>query len=184
VDRLVYLKGQVRSVIRDHLPDKVGIESPTYGAVRSETMVALFTHALEGIKTEQMDVVFFAPDQIKAEARLFLGRPDGSGDDPKWEMLKGDMIEAAREDAGGGRWSGDEADAYWVARCAGRFWKFIDGSLFPFDQKIREADLTSVERHQFLKTHTYVRGKKAGKTERKGLIYREGDRFFRWSKES
>jgi hypothetical protein len=47
-----------------------------------------------------------------------------------------------------------------------------------------EEDLTPAEKEQFAKTHTYVRGAKAGKTTKTGIIYREDERFFLWSDKS
>jgi hypothetical protein len=117
-------------------------------------------------------VVFFAPTQVKSHARLFLNRPKG------WDMKKPDMVEAAKLDTGGGgKWNHNEADAYWVARTAGRFWLLLNGVL-------KEQELTEPERKQFLDIHTYNRGKHAGETIERGIFYREDERFFRWEQES
>ncbi len=169
VDRFVELGENVYDLNKRIQPDKVGVESPSFGANRSETMFALFTHVNASIKRAGYDVAFFAPLQVKAHPRLFLKRP------PKWKMMKMDMVEAAKKDTGGkGRWNGDSADAYWVSWITERFFSFFEG-------KLTAADLNEIERHQFLHTHTFVRGLKKGITERKGLVYRERDRFFRWS---
>lgn len=169
VDRFTGLAQNAHDLIIKLKPDKVGVESPSFGASRSETMYALFTHVNAAIKKAQCDVVFFAPDQIKLHPKLLLERPSD------WKMMKADMIEAAKDDAGGGVWSGDAADAYWVAWIAEKFWRLHAGTL-------TEEELNKVERHQFLHQHTYKRGKKKGMTERKGIMFREGERFFLWSK--
>jgi len=88
-------------------------------------------------------------------------------------MDKADMVEAAKVDAQGGRWNHNEADAYLAGVLSGRFWDLLEGV-------ITEADLTPVELNYFTRTHTFVRGKKAGRTVRTGMIYREQDRFFPW----
>lgn len=169
VDRFTELGQRVYDLVVERKPDKVGVESNSFGAQRSETMYALFTHVNVAIKRAKYDVVFFAPKQIKVHAKILIERPKD------WEMKKGDMVEAAKEDTGGrGRWSGDTADAYWVARTAGRFWKLHDGVIGP-------EDLTPEEHHQFLHSHTYKRGKKKGMTVRKGIHYQQGKRFFLWS---
>jgi len=68
----------------------------------------------------------------------------------------------------------NEADAYLNARLSARFWQFHTGVL-------AEDDLTPVERKYFLEVKRYTRGKKAGKEVQKGVVYREDERFFRWS---
>ena len=169
VDRYMTLRESLRALIQRVRPDKVGIESPFFGDSFSEGMYALFVYSNEALKLERMDVVYFSPLQVKSHARESLGRPD------KWKMQKPDMVAATKHDLGGGKaLNHNEADAYLVGRLAGRFWLFFDGAL-------PETDLTPVERKLFAEVHTYTRGKKAGKTERKGLVYREEDRFFRWS---
>lgn len=172
VDRYVFMRESLRGLIQELKPDRVGIESPIFHNLFSEGMYGLFLYSNEALRLERMDVAFFAPDQVKAHAREAIARPKG------WEMLKGDMVEAAKADTGGkGVWNHNEADAYLNGKLSGRFWKFFDGDL-------TEEDLTPVERHQFLKTHTFQRGKRAGETIKPGLLYREEERFFLWSKVS
>jgi hypothetical protein len=89
-------------------------------------------------------------------------------------MMKNDMVDAAKQDTGGGRWNHNEADAYLVGRLAARFWQL-------HDDQIKERDLTPRERKMFLDIKRYVRGKKAGRVERKGVMYREDERYFMWS---
>lgn len=171
VDRFVYMRESLRELVRQHKPDKVGIESPFFGGTFSEGMYALFVYSNEALKLERRDVVYFSPLQVKAHARESLGRPD------KWKMQKTDMVAAMKADLGGGgkKVNHNEADAYLVGRLAGRFWRYLDG-------EITDPDTTPEERRLFSEVHTFTRGKKAGKTEKNGLIYREEDRFFRWSK--
>jgi hypothetical protein len=162
------MRDSLRSLIQKTNPDRVGIESPIFNDLFSEGMYGLFLYSNEALKLERKDVVFFSPGQGKAHARESLARPKG------WKMLKGDMVEAAKADTGGGRWNHNEADAYLIGRLAGRFWKFAEG-VTP------ESELTPVERKQFLHIHTFQRGARAGQTVKKGLLFREEDRFFRWS---
>lgn len=169
VDRYVFARESLRDLIRQHKPDKVGIESPPFGESFSEGMYGLFLYSNEALKSEKTDVVYLTPGQAKAHARESLGRPNG------WKMGKQDMVAAAKADTSTTKpWNHNEADAYMIGRLAGRFWLFYQGVLL-------ESDLTPVEKQQFTYTHTYVRGKKAGTTVRKGLTYREEDRFFQWS---
>jgi len=169
VDRNIFMRESLRSLIQQHKPDKVGIESPVYHELYSEGMYGLFLFCCEALKMEGCDAVFWSPMQVKAHARDSLVRP------PKWKMDKVDMVEAAKLDTGGGRWNHNEADAYLVAVLSGRFWLLHEGL-------IQEADLTETESRYFLEIRTYLRGRLAGKTVERGVIYREDDRFFAWSK--
>lgn len=171
INRYVSMRQDVRALIRDVKPDHMGIEFPVFDNLFSEGMYGLFLYTSEAIREERQDVVFWSPLQVKAHARESLGRP------AKWEMKKPDMVEAARVDAGNkGNWNHNEADAYMVACLAGRFWQLHDGLL-------TEESLTPVERKYFLDVKRYVRGKKAGKEEKKGVMYREDERFFMWSED-
>lgn len=169
VDRYVSQRESLRALIQQTQPDAIGIEYPVFDNLYSEGMYGLFLYSSEALRLERKDVVFFSPGQIKAHARLRIDRP------PKWKMDKPDMVEAAKTDTGGvGRWNHNEADAYWVAVVAGRFWKLQRGIL-------TETDLTPLEHQQFLKEHTFTRGKRAGRTVQQGIAYREDERFFLWS---
>lgn len=177
IDRYVFLREALRNLIQEHKPDCVGIEFPIFGDMFSEGMYGLFLFSCEALKLEKMDVVFFTPPQVKAHAREFLESIEARPLKPKWKMEKFDMIEAAKgHSQGKGRWNDHEADAYWVAHTAARFFAL-------FRDEISEVDLSPVEKHQFIRTHTFQRGKKAGKTVKTGILHREQDRFFRWSQE-
>ena len=170
IRRYVEMRSRVVTLVQDLGILRVGVEYPVFNDLWSEGMYGLFLYTCEALHSVGADVVFFSPGQIKVHARHFLDRPNG------WKMMKPDMVEAARTDTGGkGRWNHNEADAYWVAWSAARFWMLLDGV-------IGEKDLTPMETKQFMVIHTYKRGKRAGKTEHRGILYREDERFFRWSK--
>lgn len=180
IDRYCQLRENLRDLLRRTGICRVGLEFPVFNDLWSEGMYGLFLYCCEALRGEKRDVVFLSPMQTKAHARLFLERPKG------WKMMKGDMVEAASAHAGGTwlpglagegarlRWNHNEADAYWAAVVAGRFYHLLDGDL-------ESGDLTAVERKQFTEIHTFQRGKKAGTTVKRGILYREDERFFRWS---
>jgi len=169
VARYIELRESLRALIREEKPDKMGIEFPIFNDLFSEGLYGLFLFCSETLYTERQDVVFWSPMQVKAHARESLARPKG------WVMMKPDMVEAAKLDLGGkGTMNHNEADAYLNARLSARFWQFHTGVL-------AEDDLTPVERKYFLEVKRYTRGKKAGKEVQKGVVYREDERFFRWS---
>lgn len=167
VSRYIHQRECLRALIQEHKPDAVGIEYPVFDNLYSEGMYGLFLYTCEALRAERMDVVFWSPLQVKAHARATIDRP------PKWVMDKVDMVEAAQKDCAA-RMNHNEADAYLVAVLSARFWAFYKGD-------ITLHDLTPIEAKYFCDVHTFTKGKKAGKTEQRGVIYRESDRFFRWS---
>ena len=169
VTRYMSQRDSLRAVIREHRPDRVGIEFPVFSSMYSEGMYGLFLYSCEALRAEGMDVVFWSPLQVKAHARDTIDRPRG------WRMDKVDMCEAAKLDAAGGQWNHNEADAYLVGVLSARFWGFYEGT-------VGEGGLTTTESRYFTKVHTFQRGRKAGRTVKKGVIHREQDRFFRWSR--
>lgn len=173
IDRYMDQRSRVAELVKRTGVRRVGCEYPIFNDLYSEGMYGLFLYTCEALREMEVDVVFFSPPQVKAHARHFLNRPQVGG--KLWKMMKGDMVEAARVETGGtGQWDHNEADAYWVARAAGRFWSYLDGVLLP-------DDLTHPERNQFARIHTYTRGKRSGKTVKTGIMFREDERFFRWS---
>jgi hypothetical protein len=171
VERYKEMRASITALVGRLGVRRVGIEFPIFNDLYSEGMYGLFLYTCEALKASQADVVFFANNQTKAVVRRLLDRPKG------WVMGKPDMIEGAKLDTGGGgRWSSDEADAYWVAYLAARFWGLYDGV-------IPEGDLTPLEKKQFTTIHTFEKGSRKGQTVKTGIMYREDERFFRWSKE-
>jgi len=165
VDRYVALRQSLIGVIQTHKPDNVGLESPVFGSDYSEGLYALFIFCQEAIRGTNLPLVFWSPLQIKAHARESLNRPKG------WVMMKPDMVEAARKDVTG-VWNHNEADAYLCARLASRFFQFESKSLKP-------EDLTVTEQKYFSASKTPTKGKNAGQTLETGMIYREGERWFK-----
>jgi hypothetical protein len=150
---------------------RVGQESPVYGESYSEGLYGLYLYTCEALRAAKVDVVFFSPGQGKEHAATFLRRPKG------WKMGKPDMVEAAKAECGGkGSWNHNEADAFWIARSAAKFWLY-------HDRVIGTNDLTPAELRQFTEIHTFKRGKHMGETVEKGILYRENERFFCWSVE-
>jgi len=175
IDRYIEMRSNLQALVKKQGVDRVGCEYPIFNDLWSEGMYGLFLFTCEALRVAQVDLVFFSPPQVKAHAREFLQRPKVDG--KLWKMRKGDMVEAARDSTGGkGNWNHNEADAYWVARSAARFWQLLDGG-------VEEGELSRPEQQQFKRIHTYQRGKRAGKTVKSGILYREDERFFRWTRD-
>lgn len=168
VARYVELRENIKSLL-DCFPliEAVGVESPPFGEQWSEGLYALFVMVNEAVWSRRKDVVHFDPSTVKMLAKQ----------DPKQrrgKMFKSDMIAAAKLDTDIGRWNADEADAYHIARFAARFWSLLRS-------EITVDDLTPSEYQAFARVHTFVRGKRVGQTVYTGAVFKEGQRFFRFS---
>jgi len=168
VARYVELREAVKALIdRYVLIEAVGVESPPFGEQFSEGLYALFVMVNEAVWSRRRDVVHFDPGTVK-----MLTKQDPR--QRKGKMFKSDMIEAAKHDTSVARWNADEADAYHIARFAARFWLLLRG-------EISIDDLTPSEYRAFAREHTFVRGKRAGQTVHSGAIFKEDQRYFRFS---
>lgn len=164
VQRYQFMRESVGKLIDDYPEvEALGVESPPFGELWSEGLYGLFLYVSEAIYSRRKDVVFFDPSSVKMLAKA----------DPKIRrgtMDKRDMIEAAKADTTIKRWNHNEADAFIIARSAARFWEFQKGLL-------TEEELTPSEKRSFARTRTT----RSGRTVREGLVYRENDRFHRFS---
>jgi len=168
VERYVILREELQDLLdRYLLIETVGVESPPFGELYSEGLYALFLMVNEAIWSRRRDVVYFDPGTLKMLVK----------EDPKLrkgKLFKSDMIEAAKADTGIKKWNSDEADAYHVARFTARFWKVVRG-------EIGKEDLTPSEHRAFLRIHTFTRGKRKGETVKTGAVFKEDQRYFRFS---
>ena len=166
VSRYTMLRSALVCLLDRYKVEAVGIESPPFGEQWSEGLYALFVYLNEALYLARKDVVYFDPLTLKMLAKMDPNVRRGT-------MDKLDMVEAVKAEVGK-RLNHNIADAYLVGRSAARFWEFEKGI-------ITKDELTPAEAHSFHRVHTYVRGDKAGRTVHKGLAFREGDRFFRFS---
>lgn len=169
VERYIFLRENVKALL-DEFPEVsiVGVESPPFGESFSEGLYALFVQVNEAVFTRRRDVVYFDPTTVK-----FLAKEDPSF--RKGRMFKADMMALAKADTGITRWNADEADAYHVARFAGRFYQLLEN-------QIEEDVLLPSEKQVFLKYKTITRGEQAGQVKGTGVLFKEGSRFHRFSK--
>lgn len=157
-----------------HLLDKypeisaVGLESPPFGESWSEGLYALFVYVNYACYLARKDIVHFDPTTVKMLVRMDPSVRRGSID-------KGDVIEAVKAETGIKTWNHNAADGYIIARSAAYFFELYYGIL-------TQDDLTPSEFRAYCRVHTFVRGVKAGKVDKKGLIFREDSRFHTFSK--
>jgi len=168
IARYLGLRACVGDILDDYPEVRiVGVESPPFGEQWSEGLYGLYLYVNEAVYLRRKDVVYFDPLTVKLLAK----------EDPtvrRGKMFKADMVAMAKADTGIPQWNGDEADAYHIARFAARFLLLLEG-------KIDKDVLLPSEQHVFLKEHSFVRGKHAGETHQLGTMFREGERFFRFS---
>jgi len=175
VDRYKYLQDQVRTLLQRY-PDVrlVGTESPVFGSSYSEGLYGLYLYYLQALRDCRCDVVLFAPGQLKALAR---GHQGGR------KMFKQDMIDWAKKlvappgvKKAKMRLNNHEADAMVAGWFGARFFKYLAGDL-------SDDDLNVVETHVYLREYRITKGLRAGLVLKKGLVFREGDRYFIFSKD-
>ena len=167
VKRNTDLRDEIAKILDRYLVvEAVGVESPYSGDFWSERAYGLFLMINEAVFSRRRDVVFFDPSTVKMLAK-------GDPRVRKGKMSKGDMVDAAKAETGI-RLNHNAADAYHIARSAARFWML-------YHEQITEEDLLPAERNAFTQIHTFVRGKRAGQTEKMGAIFKENQRFFRFS---
>lgn len=170
VTRYRALRADIERLI-DKFPSiqAIGVESPPFGEQFSEGLYGLFLYVNEAIYTRRKDVVYFDPGSVKM---LTKGDPSVR----KGKMFKQDMVDAAKADTGvTGRFNHNEADAYHIARFAARFFDFID-------ERVGVEELTPAEKRAFALVHTFTKGKRAGETLYQGAAFKEGKRFYRFSR--
>lgn len=168
VTRNMYLREAVSQVLVAY-PEIVGVgaESPPYGEQFSEGLYGLFVYVNEAIYQHRKDVVYFDPATVKMLAKM----------DPKVRrgyMDKGDMVEAVRAETGITKWNHNAADAYLVARSAAGFWDFFAG-------RLAIDDLTPSEYQAYAKIAKVRKGTRVVEVK-SGAVFKEGTRFFQFSK--
>lgn len=168
VERYVLLREALKELLdRYLLIEAVGVESPTFGEQWSPGAYALFAMLNEAVWSRRKDVIYFDPVTVKMLTKVNPKLRKG-------QMFKSDMIDAAKAETGISRWNSDEADAYHIAKFAGRFWMLLSG-------EIKVSDLTPAEYQAFAKEHTFTKGKREGQTVQSGAMFKERRRFFRFS---
>lgn len=166
--RYVFLRQSLLKIL-DEFPQiqAVGVESPPFGEGYSEGLFGLFLYVNEALMCRRKDVVYFDPLRLKLLAKMDSRVRRGT-------MDKRDMVDAAKQDTGWPCWNHNEADAYIIARSAARFWDLHAGRIDP-------SELTPAEEQVFRSVHVFSKGKKAGTTDKRGILYKEGDRFYQFS---
>ena len=171
--RYDYISKSLQKIIKKYNIKRIGSESPIFHAQQSENLFALYSFIKMMLFKNKLDVVYFAPRQLKKLARLTAIK----------KVTKQDMITAMKKRLGlkkakilNVRIQGDIADAYHVAHFADRFWKI-------YDKKLIGNDLTDLEKETFIDKPIFKRGLAKGieKPGKQGILHRENEHFYRFS---
>jgi Holliday junction resolvasome RuvABC endonuclease subunit len=169
VTRYIHLRSKVKSLLNTFEPEVVGIESPAFEAGTFVSIHhSLMIYSLEAIFEYRKDCVLFDPATLKSLAR-------GSKSNIKGPMTKLDMQRFVSNDTMDPELiDNNEADAYCIAYFASRFTRLFNGDITP-------QDLSEPESRIFLEKTKKVKTLKGVKTKRTAHIFRENNRFYRFS---
>ena len=169
VQRLIAQREKVRLLLSSREVKFVAMEAPLFKDFSTELLFALHQHLHEVFLDQQIFILYISNSTVKKYAYPNMD-PD--------EITKNHMTHLAKKELGrmGKRFSEHAADAYFVGKIGLKFHQWY------FQHKFKDKDLSEHEQHLFCGKHTFVKGLKKGMTEYTGLIYRENDQFFDYSK--
>jgi len=169
VQRIIRQRERVRKLLIGKGVSFVAMEAPYFSDFNTELLFALNQHIHEVFLDLGVFVIYIQPVSLKK-----LSVP---GVNPQ-DVTKNHMVHQAKTELGlqGRRLSEHVADAYFAGKVGRRFfqWHFL--------KKLKDVDLNEYEQALFCGQHTFVKGNKKGLTEYTGIIYRENDQFFDYSK--
>jgi len=169
VQRLILQRERLRHLLVSNKIKFVAMEAPIWGSGSTELLYALHQFFHEVFLDHAVYLIYLQPSTVKKYAY-----PDMDPDN----ITKAHMTLAARKelDIMGKRFSEHEADAYFIGKIGLKYYQWL------FMKKFSDSDLTEIEQNLFCGKHSYVRGNKKGITEYTGIIYRENERFYDYSK--
>lgn len=169
VQRIIRQRERVRKLLISKGVSFVSMEAPYFADFSTELLFALNQHIHEVFLDLGVFVIYIQPITLKK-----LSVP---GINPH-DVLKNHMVHQAKKELGleGKRFSEHVADAYFAGKIGRTFYQWH------FMKKLKDKDLNPDEEKLFCGKHTFTRGMKKGLTEYTGLIYRENDQFFDYSK--
>ena len=171
IQRLLLQRERIRNFLTEKAVKFVSMEAPIWQDFSTEILFALNQFVHEVFLDLGIFVVYFQPMTLKKVAY--------PGENPQ-KITKHHITHQAKTELEkhGKRFSEHLADAYFAAKIGVRFYKWH------ILKELKDEDLTEEERHVFCGKHTFTRGAKKGTTEYTGIIYRENEQFFDYSKQS
>jgi Holliday junction resolvasome RuvABC endonuclease subunit len=169
VQRLIMQKERLRLLLSSRGIKFVTMEAPIMKDWSTELLYALHQYLHEVFLDQKVFLLYLQPSTIKKYAY-----PDM---DPK-EVTKSFMTHAAKKELNkpGRGLSEHIADAYFAGKIGLKFYQWY------FMHKFTDTDLSEQEQKLFCGKHQFVKGLKKGLMEYTGIIYRENEQFFDFSK--
>jgi Holliday junction resolvasome RuvABC endonuclease subunit len=170
VQRLITQRERVRKFLVDNKISFVAMEAPIWESYSTEILWALNQFIHEVFLNLGIFVIYIQPTSIKK-----FVYPDK---DPG-EITKHHMTHAAKTELGkhGKRFAEHVADAYFAGKIGWYFYKWY------FLKEFKDEDLPEYLQWMFCGKKTFVRGPRKGTTEYHGIIYRENDQFYDYTKQ-
>jgi hypothetical protein len=170
VQRLILQRERVKKLLIDNSIRFVTMEAPLWHAMSTELLFALNQFIHEVFLNLNIFVLYVQPYGLKKAACPNMNPRD---------VTKNHVTDAAKSELGlhGRRFSEHLADAYFVGKIGCVFYNWY------FTKKIHDNDLSPYLRDLFMGKHVYTKGKKKGITEYTGIIYKENEQFFDYSKQ-
>lgn len=170
IQRLLMQRERIRKFLSENDIKLVCMEAPFWQNFSTEILFAMNQFLHEVFLDLGSYVVYIQPSSLKKYAI-----PDMNPN----EVTKHHMVHKAKDelDKHGSKFSEHLADAYFVGTAGMWFYRWF------FLKELTDDQLPEYLRELFCGKHTYKRGIKKGLTEYKGIIYRENDQFFDYSKQ-
>jgi Holliday junction resolvasome RuvABC endonuclease subunit len=169
IQRLLMQKERLRLLLSSRNIKFVAMEAPLMKDWSTELLFALHQNFHEVFLDLGIYLVYLQPSTIKKYAY-----PNMDPDD----ITKPLMTHLAKKELNrmGKRFSEHAADAYFAGKIGLKYYQWL------FMKKFTDEQLSERERHMFCGKHLFTRGNKKGLTEYTGIIYRENEQFFDFSK--
>jgi len=171
VQRLILQRERLRNLLMKTGIRFLSMEAPYWQDFSTEVLYALNQFYHEVFLDLNMFVLYVQPLSLKKIAIPSMKPTD---------VTKHHMVHQAKTelDKHGKQFSEHVSDAYFAAKLGSRFyrWNML--------KELKDTDLSEDEQRLFCGKHTYVKGSKKGITEYTGIIYRENDQFFDYSKQA
>jgi Holliday junction resolvasome RuvABC endonuclease subunit len=170
IQRIIMQRERLRKLLTDTGVRFVAMEAPYWDDYSTELLYALNQFIHEVFLDLGVFVIYIQPVSLKKFALPNMN--------PQM-VEKHHMVHQAKTELEkhGKRFAEHVADAYFAAKVGARFYQWY------FMHKLKDEDLTEEEHHLFCEKHTFTKGPRKGVTEYTGIIYRENDQFFDYSKQ-
>jgi Holliday junction resolvasome RuvABC endonuclease subunit len=169
VQRLITQKERIQKFLLDNKINFVSMEAPIWQDFNTEILFALNQFLHQIFLDQNIFVIYVQPMSLKKFACPNINT---------LEVTKHHVIHQAKTELEkhGRRFAEHNADAYFVGKIGAYFYQWY------FLKTIKDNDLPEYLQDLFFGKHTFVKGIKKGTTEYHGIIYKENDQFFDYTK--